>query len=206
MSGEVLRDSACQCPPMPDIDTKELRRLMEEATAGKWQPAISSVRRSLCIVTDDAWICGELSNGNGERPGEGQANCDLIVAMHNALPALLSEAEEAARLREENERLSKIIRGCQWYWPADDTSGESCHDGPWDAVDYAGVGDGDVIAVARGGIVEVTYCGRLPPAHDSDRDDDFWVEEATEAEALRKIAAELDRREGITTGGDDARD
>jgi hypothetical protein len=60
-----------------------------------------------------------------------------------------------------------------------------------------GTPDGSVIAVARGGVVEVTYCAALPPADDADSDDDFWVEEATEEAARQKIADELSRRAAI---------
>ena len=45
-------------------------------------------RGTLCVISDDAWICGELSNGNGERPGEAEANARLIAAAPDLLEVL----------------------------------------------------------------------------------------------------------------------
>lgn len=77
---------------MPDIDTKKLRRLMEEATPGPWS-VWANYGAPMVRVSgyDDRTVTS----------GMYRIDATLIVAMHNALPALLSEAEEAKRLREE---------------------------------------------------------------------------------------------------------
>ena len=49
------------------------------------------------------------------------------------------------------------------------------------------------------------FCAYLPAADDSDSDDDFWVEEATEEDAKIKIGAELARRKALAQGGSDER-
>ncbi|WP_276200087.1 hypothetical protein [Chelatococcus sp. XZ-Ab1] len=89
---------------MTDIDTKELRRLMEEATAGpvKWWTS-NSWRR---LRRDDRGIAQSIAEPYVARDGHPdldikQADMDFIAALWNSAPALLSEAEEAARLREE---------------------------------------------------------------------------------------------------------
>jgi len=106
---------------------------------------------------------------------------------------------EALRVRLETveARLERKLRACQWYWPEDDTSSEACADSAQEVVQSAyeyDIPTGDIIAVARGGVVDVAYCAYLPPADDSDSDDDFWVEEETREAAKKKIDAELARR------------
>lgn len=81
---------------MTDIDTKELRRLMEEATPGPWSVWANYGAPMVSV------------SGNDDRTatsGMYRIDATLIVAMYSALPALLSEAEEAARLREGLSRL-----------------------------------------------------------------------------------------------------
>ncbi|MDR6952331.1 hypothetical protein J2X65_001686 [Ancylobacter sp. 3268] len=99
----------------------------------------------------------------------------------------------------------ETIASCQWHWPEDDTSEDYCCGSPQEVVDavYGWSGKaGEVVAVARGGIVEVTHCASLPPAPDADSDDDFWVEEATREAAQQKIDEELRRRAALTGGFD----
>jgi hypothetical protein len=108
-----------------------------------------------------------------------------IADLRALLDALALQAE---MLREVERKL----RGCQWYWPEDDTSSDACMDSPWEALEYLKFGE--VAAVSRGGVIETRYYAVLPPADDSDSDDDFEVDEATEAEATAKVRAELERR------------
>lgn len=118
-----------------------------------------------------------------------------VIAFERAR-AEAAEAEAAA-LRERLERAEKVLRGCQWYWPEDDTSEDCCAESAQEIVESAygwSTPSGEVVAVARGGIVELTYCAALPPSDDSDSDDDFWVEEPTKEAAQAKVKAELDRR------------
>lgn len=119
-----------------------------------------------------------------------------------------AEAAEAANaeLRAALEKAEKTIRACQWFWPDDDTSSEAGCDSAQEVVENA-YGwckpNGEVIAVARGGIVETTYCAALSPAEDADSDNEFWVEEQTEEAAKAAIKAELDRRALLRKGGAD---
>ncbi len=101
-------------------------------------------------------------------------------------------------LEAENASLRKKLSGCQWYWPEDDTSSEACADSAQEVVqniyDWNHPEIPSVVAVARGGIVEVTYCAALPPADDADSDDDFWIEAETEEAAQAMLDAEIARR------------
>lgn len=105
-------------------------------------------------------------------------------------------ADELERVTIELAKAKKSLASCDWYWPEDDTSSEASCASASEVLDN--VGPGHVVAVARGGVVEVTYCGFLPAADDSDSDDDFWVEEPTEAEASLKISQEKVRRAALT--------
>jgi hypothetical protein len=101
-------------------------------------------------------------------------------------------------LEADNAELRKKLNGCQWYWPEDDTSedccGESAQEIVQNAYDWSSKNAGRIVAVARGGIVEVMYCAALPPADDADSDDDFWVEAETEEAAQAMLDAEIARR------------
>lgn len=92
----------------------------------------------------------------------------------------------------------KKIDACNWYWPEHETDSESCCESAQEVVqnayDWSHENTGDVVAVARGGVVEVTYCASLPPADDADSDDEFWVEEKTYEAAALKVADEQSRR------------
>lgn len=83
--------------------TKELRRLMEEATPGpvKWWTS-NSWRR---LRRDGPGLAQSIAEPYVARDGHPdldikQADMDFIAALWNAAPALLSAAEEAERLRE----------------------------------------------------------------------------------------------------------
>lgn len=109
-------------------------------------------------------------------------------------------------LEADNAELRKKLNGCQWYWPEDDTSedccGESAQEIVQNAYDWSSKNAGRIVAVARGGIVEVMYCAALPPADDADSDDDFWVEAETEEAAQAMLDAEIARR--AREGGNNA--
>lgn len=113
--------------------------------------------------------------------------------------------QELATLRSDNERLGrerdealKKLARCDWYWPEDDTSSEACNESPWEIVESYTDSRGQVVAVSRGGVIETRFYASLPAAEDSDSDDNFDVNEATEAEASAKIASELARRAALT--------
>ncbi|GHE82203.1 hypothetical protein GCM10019059_44820 [Camelimonas fluminis] len=97
--------------------------------------------------------------------------------------------------KAENERLKAVISACHWYWPSDDTSSENCCCHPFEVVENHG--EGEVIEVSRGGVVETMYCAYLRPAVDSDSDDQFWVHEATVEAAEAKLQAEVKRRSAL---------
>ncbi len=107
------------------------------------------------------------------------------------IASLRSKLEEAEGARD---RLAKKIAACNWYWPEDDTSSEACFESAQEVLDSAYISRGEVLAVARGGVVEVTYCASLPPADEADSDDEFWVEEKTYEAASLKVADEQSRR------------
>lgn len=139
---------------------------------------------------------------------------------HDALVLGVLEPTQAAaeitRLRSENaelvaerDTLKKTVRSCQWYWPEGDTTEDNCASGPQEVVESLygwSTPTGEVVAVARGGIVDITYCAALPPAEDADSDDEFWVEECTQEAAQEKIDAEIKRREALSrvSGGGNA--
>lgn len=111
-----------------------------------------------------------------------------------------SDATTIASLRAEVEKLRRVDQSCRWYWPEGATESENCSDCPQEVVqNVSGWGEptGEVIAVARGGVVEVSYCAALPPASDADSDDEFWVQEPSIELAAAKIAAELERRAAL---------
>ena len=117
-----------------------------------------------------------------------EAIAKFLAPAFASLRSKLEEAEGAL------ERLAKKIAACNWYWPEDDTSSEACFESAQEVLDSAYIKRGEVLAVARGGVVEVTYCASLPPADDADSDDEFWVEEKTYEAAALKVAEEQSRR------------
>lgn len=118
-------------------------------------------------------------------PNEARAILDHIAA----LDARAKEAETQAG------RLQKIIDGCDWYWPGEDTT-ESASD-CWQEVVEA---YGEVYEVMRGGIVETMWCAVLPPAPDAETDDNFEICESTAEAARAKLTAEIERRSRIAKG------
>lgn len=102
-----------------------------------------------------------------------------------------------AALKAENEGMRKILAGCDWYWPEDDTSSAACADGPWQIAENHDVKTGEVFGYSRGGVVETRYYGFLEAAEDADSDDQFEADEPTREAAEAKIAAELQRRAAL---------
>lgn len=146
-----------------------------------------------------------LTGGDGEyrfcTDRDPERHCPDASTMIDRIVDRLSSAETRAEAAEKTLAEEKAtIAKCQWYWPEDDTDSEHCTYSPREVVELAygwGGMTGEVVAVARGGIVEVTYCAALPPADDSGSDDEFFVEEKTEADAKAKINAEIERRAAI---------
>lgn len=64
-------------------------------TPGPWRTHISEGRGHLCVISDDAWICGEIHRPGGGMPrAEAEANASLIAAAPDMLAAL-KQAETA---------------------------------------------------------------------------------------------------------------
>lgn len=102
-------------------------------------------------------------------------------------------------LADENERLRKMLAGCDWFWPEDDTSSDACSNGPHEIAENCDVKEGEVFAYSRGGVVETRYYGFLDAAEDADSDDQFEADEPTREAAEAKIAAELQRHAALAT-------
>ena len=80
------------------------------------------------------------------------------------------------------------------YWNGDDR--ELGHADPGEILDY--IGPGSVVEIEHVAVVKVTYEARLPPAADSEHDDDFEVCEGSSEAANAAISAELSRRATLT--------
>lgn len=164
------------------VKASEARATAAEAERDAWRERESETQEALQKIGEEFGIHG------------GEPRVDGLLRV------LREQRTDLAALKVEVERLRKADRACQWYWPENSTESENCADSPQEVVQNAYGWEeprGDVVAVARGGVVEVTYCAALPPAPDSDSDDEFWVEEATKEAAAAKITAELERRAGL---------
>lgn len=72
-------------------------------TPGPWQTHISEVRGDLCVISERAWICGEILNRVRSIPEEeARANAHLIAAAPDVYEALEAAANSA---------------GFQYMWP-----------------------------------------------------------------------------------------
>ncbi len=124
----------------------------------------------------------------------------VVAANPLAITELLSTLES---LQRENAELRKKLAGCDWYWPEDDTSSDACADSVWSIAEAYDLKPADVLAYSRGGVVETRYFAFLPPADDSDSDDNFEVDEPTEEAVSAKITSEIERRTALaSTGGE----
>lgn len=93
---------------------EELRRLEREATAGPWH--VDNVREEFwrvrgpgeSIAFDDGSACDEYNKECSEQ------NRDLIIAMRNALPALLDSLASERTLRQRAEGELARVRLYAW--------------------------------------------------------------------------------------------
>lgn len=70
-------------------------------TPGPWQTHISEVRGDLCVISERAWICGEILNRVRSIPEEeARANAHLIAAAPELYAALETAIEEINHLRK----------------------------------------------------------------------------------------------------------
>ena len=122
-------------------DTKELRKLLAAATPGEWQ-AYENRSGTLYVAAG-----GEIVFFAANDDGTQDANTDLIVALHNATPALLDELDA---LRADAERYRWLrSNGHDWevFIPTDkNASGHAVWHGYTDmdaAIDAARVTKGD---------------------------------------------------------------
>lgn len=126
---------------------------------------------------------------------------DVYKRAYDQKEAALKARAEAAEA--EVKRLTAKLAGCDWYWPEDDTSSDACANSQWEIAEIYDLKPADILAYSRGGIVETRYYAFLPPADDSDSDDNFEVDEPTEEEVAAKITAEIERRTALaSTGGE----
>lgn len=202
----------------PNRDQADLIERMKEAAAkatkGPWE-----ARDDFMGGLAARWSVGRPEIGpehtlarvlapNGKPHGTAEANAAYIALC--SPDNILSLIARLATTQSALDEAKGALRRCNWYWPEEDTSSETCAESAQEVVQNAYDGSskmaGKVVPVARGGIVEVTYCASLPPAGDADSDDDFWVQESSEAAAQAKIDAELARRASLTrkAGGEDA--
>lgn len=189
------------------------------ATSDDVDAADATMAEAATALAEQATRIAELEAEAIIAPAECSPDCDDRDCPYSHTPLTLRRAYEnsLSRLRDAESRLATLqseldeargaLRRCNWYWPEEDTSSETCADSAQEVVqnayDWSSKMAGEVVPVARGGIVEVTYCASLPPDGDADSDDDFWVKETTAAAAQAKIDAELARRAATrTTGGD----
>jgi len=95
---------------MPEnLDLAELERLHAAATPGQWKVNDRSIIRM--SESDPQW---EIDQESGSEPfwlalALSLDNANLIVALHNSLPAILAIGAECERLREERGKLAKAL-------------------------------------------------------------------------------------------------
>ena len=95
---------------MPEnLDLAELERLHAAATPGQWKVNDRSIVRM--SESDPQW---EIDQESGSEPfwlalALSLDNANLIVALHNSLPAILAIGAECERLREERGKLAKAL-------------------------------------------------------------------------------------------------
>lgn len=135
-------------------------------------------------------------------PDRSQQQAVGLGDLRSAVALIRSLRARVAELEASVGKLSKVIDGCDWYWTSDDTSSDACSHSPHEALCLC---PGDISEYARGGTVQSGWYGYLPPAADSDSDDDFEVDEPTYEAARAKLDAEIARRSSLpipTEGGE----
>lgn len=126
----------------------------------------------------------------------GPSSEHTAAMLDEAAAAIEAQRAEIARLRGENAALQKMARTSErWYWPEEDTSSDTCRDCPAEVFEDGS--PGEVHAYACGGVSRIGYFGWLPPADDSDSDDNFEVDEPTLEAAEAKLNAEIERRAAL---------
>jgi hypothetical protein len=80
-------------------------------TPGPWKVTKSSERKTLCVVNDDTWICGELQALNGTAIDEREclANARLIAAAPEMYEAL-EQAEACMSIVEPRSDKAEYLR------------------------------------------------------------------------------------------------
>jgi hypothetical protein len=195
-------------PNRDEADLIERLNLDAEMLSDGWQKNLTKLWHS-DVVKDTAKDCTEAATALASSDTR---ITELLAADEQRardISRLTVERDEArdrlATTQSELDEAREALRRCNWYWPEEDTSSETCAESAQEIVqnayEWSSKAAGEVIPVARGGIVEVTYCASLPPADDADSDDDFWVQESSEAVAVAKIEAELARRAATRTAG-----
>lgn len=93
---------------MPDIDTEELRRLTREATPGPWKWGWTTDLTSPPTkrFTKDSYTVEPAVCATSRLKG-GFDDAALLVAMRNALPALLDRMEKLERVAEASRYHSR---------------------------------------------------------------------------------------------------
>ena len=91
------------------FDLAELERLHAAATPGQWKVNDRSIIRM--SKSDPQW---EIDQESGSEPfwlalALSLDNANLIVALHNSLPAILAMGAERERLRGEREKMAKAL-------------------------------------------------------------------------------------------------
>ena len=176
-----------------------IEKAMEGVTPGPWQHIQTGDGSR--VKPDIAW-CGHTSSQSHAETG---ANAAYIAACSpNRMREVLSLARQAEALQRENAELRKKLDACDWYWPEDDTSSDACADGPLQSAENCDLPPGEVLAYSRGGVVETRFYAYLPPADDSDSDDEFEVDAETELAVKQAIEAETARRARALLGGENA--
>lgn len=78
-------------------------------TPGPWQPHISEVRGDLCVISERAWICGEILNRVRSIPEEeARANALLIAAAPDLYEAL-ADVLNSKEIVNDDPLVNKII-------------------------------------------------------------------------------------------------
>ncbi|THV13758.1 hypothetical protein [Rhizobium rhizophilum] len=141
----------------------------------------------------------EWQEARGRKPETPPPSSHVAALDAHSQSLLAAQKNVIDGLKAENDRLRKMLAGCDWYWPEDDTSSNACADGPWQIAENHDVKPGEVFGYSRGGVVETRYYGFLEAAEDSDSDDQFEADEPTREAAEAKIAAEVERRAALAT-------
>lgn len=181
------------------IDTKALQALVISATPGPWvvvphwgddeQFEIEPLHKDGNLSETGHWanIATDICDPFNEEKATAEANATLMGISKTL-------AAEVLELRAEVGQLRATIGACRWLWPSDDTSSEMCADHPREIAETIDAQAGEVFSYSRGGLVETRYFAYLRADDQSDSDDDFEVDEATEEAARAKILAEVSRR------------